>query len=200
MEFEDCCKSINFDFDMGSLLNLVLVNENVRPAFLFQPIDFGESSPDGEKSKKILNYTKTFFPNLTHFETYQGVLIYKEKPLFNGNILLDEKISSEEMGRILGYPCYKESPNDSSIETVYAVDVNVKIKDNNIIQLFGNMCKDYSPYQPQYENFAKEAKNAFAKFPYLNVVDVFIEVTKYPSLNSIIDKNVYSRYSAIIIV
>jgi hypothetical protein len=191
MEVEDCCKSMNLDFDdMGSLLNLVLVNENVRPAFLFQPIDFGESSPDGEKSKKILNYAKTFFPNLTHFETYQGVLIYKdkEKTLFNGNILLDDNILSEEMGRILGYPCYKESPVDSSIETVYAVDVNVKIKDNNIIQLFGNNCKDYSPYQTQYEDFAKEAKNTFAKFPYLNVVDVFIEVTKYPSLNSIIDK------------
>ena len=186
MELEDCCKSMNFDFDMGSLLNLVLVNENVRPAFLFQPIDFGESSPDGEKSKKILNYAKTFFPNLTHFETYQGVLIYKDKEKISS-----EEISSEEMGRILGYPCYKESPNDSSIETVYAVDVNVKIKnDFNVtyIQLFGNMCKDYSPYQTQYEDFAKEAKNAFAKFPYLNVVDVYIEVTKYPSLNSIIDK------------
>lgn len=183
MELEDCCKSMNLDFDIGTLLNLVLVNENVRPAFLFQPIDFGESSPDGEKSKKILNYAKTFLPNLTFLETYQGVLIYKEKTLLD-----DKQISSEEMGRILGYPCYKESPVDSSIETVYAVDVNVKIKDNNIIQLFGNNCKDYSPYQTQYEDFAKKAKNTFAKFPYLNVVDVFIEVTKYPSLNSIIDK------------
>ena len=188
MELEDCYKLMGFDFDIGSLLNLVLVNENVRPAFLFQPIDFGESSPDGEKSKKILNYAKTFFPNLTHFDTYQGVLIYKDKALLDDNILFNEKISSEEMGRILGYPCYKESPVDSSIETVYAVDVNVNIKNNNIIQLFGNNCKDYSPYQIQYEDFAKEAKNAFAKFPYLNVVDVFIEVTKYPSLNSIIDK------------
>lgn len=192
MELEDCCKSMDLDFDIGTLLNLVLVNENVRPAFLFQPIDFGESSPDGEKSKKILNYAKTYLPNLTFLETYQGVLIYKEKTLLDDKqISLDKQISSEEMGRILGYPCYKESPNDSSIETVYAVDVNVKIKnDFNVtyIQLFGNMCKDYSPYQTQYEDFAKEAKNTFAKFPYLNVVDVFIEVTKYPSLNSIIDK------------
>ena len=188
MDLENSCNSI--DFDISTLLNLVLVNENVRPAFLFQPIDFGESSPDGVKSKKILNYANTFFPNLSHLNTFQGVLIYKsdmENTLFNEKISFDKKISSEEMGRILGYPCCKKSQSYSLNETRYAVDVNVK-KNNNIIQLFANICKDFSPYQTQYEDFTKDAKKTFAKFPYLNVDDVFIQVTKYPSLNSIIDK------------
>jgi hypothetical protein len=173
------------ELDIGCLLNVILVNENVRPAFLFQPIDHHESSLNGEKSKQILKDIKNKFPNLIHYETFQGILIVKPETKVNISLI---NSSCEEMGKFLGYPCWEGFDNvDSSIETIYSVDVNVKIN-TTIIQLFANVCKDFYPFQQQYEDIAKQAKSAFEMHPHLNITDVFIEVTKYPSINSIIDK------------
>jgi hypothetical protein len=176
---------------IDNLLNLILVIENVRPAYLFQPIDYKESSADGEKSKHILNQIKEVFPELKHYDTYQGVLISKKELNIDKNTI----ISSDEMGRILGYPCWDGfSKIDSTKETTYGVRIIVIQTIKPFIyketELISNICKDFSQFSNAYNNFIDRCEFVFARTPYnyLNIKNVVIHVEKYPSLDSILNK------------
>jgi hypothetical protein len=95
--------SIRKIIDIDVILNCILVNETVRPAMLVQPQDYGEATGKDPKTKSILEVIKRHFPQLLHsknYKTYQGIIISKTD--YNG-----EQISLERMGKILGYPCYK---------------------------------------------------------------------------------------------
>ena len=120
------------------LLNLILVNENIRPSMLVQPKDYREKTEKDPKTKAILNKIKSLFPNLKHssdYETYQGIIISHND--YNG-----KEISLEKMGEILGYPCYKDFSNIDRNETIYGVDIFVRANDYDSYQLFANICKD----------------------------------------------------------
>jgi hypothetical protein len=179
------------EIETGDLLNLILVRENIRPAFLFQPIDYNESSKDGEKCKQILNNIQELFPELNHYEITQGILISKQ------NLNIEELllISGDKLGKILGYPCWDGfSKIDSDTETTYGIDIIV-VQNNNHIQLIANICKDYSNYLIEFKDFIDKCKSVFFKdsYNYLHISDVIIDIQKYPSLDSIIDKLVYNH-------
>ena len=79
------------EIGLYNLINLILVKERVRPAFLLQPQDKGN-----ENIKKIINNIKIYFPELIHskdYLIYQGIIISYDN--FNGR-----EISLNEMGRI----------------------------------------------------------------------------------------------------
>ena len=79
-----------------NIINLILVNEGVRPAMLLQPQDHGEATGADPKTKKILDAMKIEFPNLIYsenYQIYQGIIISK----VNYN---DQTISLEKMGEI----------------------------------------------------------------------------------------------------
>ena len=137
-------------------LNCILVNENVRPAMLVQPQDYGEATGEDPNTQSILQKIKTNFPELLqseNYETYQGIIISKTN--YNG-----QSISLNDMGKILGYPCYQDFENLDRDKTTYGIDFNIIFKNGKKMQLWGNICKDKTKLT-EFNNLAAKAKNAF---------------------------------------
>jgi hypothetical protein len=85
---------------MMSILNALLVHEQVRPAMLVQPADYDEATGRDPQTKSIVQTIQAKFPELVASEDYfpyQGVILSRTE--FHG------EISLERMGEILGYPC-----------------------------------------------------------------------------------------------
>ena len=126
---------------------------NIRPAFLIQPIDYGETSHNDTKTRYILQCIKYNFPNLIHsfqYENYQGIIISKSN--YNGV----HDIDNTAIGQILGYPCYLEFDNLDRNNETYAITVMVKLNDGNEIDVFSNVCKDLT-YLNMFEKIAQKS-------------------------------------------
>jgi hypothetical protein len=128
---------------ISNLINIILVNEGLRPAMLIQPWDNSENSGKDPITKSILDAVKIEFPELIHSENYniyQGILISKSN--FNNR----EDITLEKMGEILGYPCYKDFITTDWIKNniSYGITIIAKLEDGRIIEIFSNICKDMS--------------------------------------------------------
>ena len=153
------------------LLNIILVKENIRPAFLFQPPSlflFQEI----EKEK-----TKTLFPDLFYcddYKNYQGTIISKQN--YNGR----SDITNEEMGKILGYPCYKGFDKINKNKPYYTIDI-IASKHKEQFCLLTNVCLNKKKIS-MFENIAREAMVAFKKEKYdfleLNIEKVEVIVKK----------------------
>ena len=86
------------------LINCILVDNDIRPSMLIQPQDYGEATGSDINTKLILTEIKQIFPQLIHsenYKVYQGILISKKS-------YDDRDIDLQNMGRILGYPCYAD--------------------------------------------------------------------------------------------
>lgn len=158
------------DLDMDVILNCILVNENVRPAMMVQPADYKEASHNEPKTKYMIEEIKKIFPDLiasSNYETYQGVIISKTD--YNGK----KDISLVEMGKILGYPCYKDfdSIHEDDDDTVsYSISIYAKDNENNRIQLFANRCKDETKIE-EFNRISRNAKRAFDKQEYTEILE-----------------------------
>lgn len=178
------------DIDIDIILNCILVNENVRPAMMVQPADYKETTHNDPKTKSIIEGIKKYFPYLilsTDYEKYQGVIISKTD--YNGK----KNISSEEMGKILGYPCYKDFDSIDDDKISYSIEIYVKDNNNNIIQIFANRCKDETNIQ-EFNIIANKAKIAFAKRDYkeilngVEVKEIYVESLQIVPTQTIINK------------
>jgi len=135
-------------------LNLVLVEENVRPAMLIQPADYREASGKDPKTKTILDAVRLRFPSLILSEcynTYQGILVSKQS--YDG-----QDISLERMGEILGYPCFREFCQPH----LYSIHVNVH--SSTVTELFANgstHCQIEA-----FQAFATKATQVLQKYQY----------------------------------
>jgi hypothetical protein len=157
------------DLDIDIILNCILVNENVRPAMLVQPADYKEATHKDPKTRSIIEGIKKKFPHLilsTDYEKYQGVIISKTN--YNGK----KNISLEEMGKILGYPCYRDFDNIDDDKISYFISIYVKDNNNNRIQIFPNKCKDETNIQ-EFNILTNKAKIAFAKRDYKEILNGF---------------------------
>ena len=190
---------------LDNLINIILVLENIRPSFLIQPIDYGETSHNDPKTRYILQYIKYNFPNLIHsfkYKHYQGIIISKS----NYNDRYD--IDNTAIGQILGYPCYLEFDNlDRNNETyyhsieldvtedneTYSITVMVKFIDGKEVDVFTNVCKDLL-YLDMFETLAQKSKEVlinnteYIKLLDNKVTDVYVEYKKIVSHQSIINK------------
>jgi hypothetical protein len=175
---------------LDNLLNIILVLENIRPAFLIQPIDYGETSHNDPKTRDILQCIKDNFHNLIHsfkYETYQGIIISKS----NYNYRYD--IDNTAIGQILGYPCYLEFNNLDRNNETYSITVMVKFIDGNEIDVFTNVCKDLTNLN-KFEKIAHQSKEVLINNTEYNklldnkVIDVYVEYKKIVSHQSIINK------------
>ena len=147
-----------------NVLNSILVNENVRPAMLVQPVDYDEVTGKDPKTKIIIEEIKEIFPELLlseDYESYQGVIISKTN--YN-NIYISEK----RMGKILGYPYYKDFNSINHENIFYSIDFYVKQINGRKIQLFANICKDEINTE-RFKSFINEAKIAFGKEKYKDI-------------------------------
>lgn len=178
------------DLNIDIILNCILVNENVRPAMLVQPADYKEATHNDPKTKSIIEKITAKFPNLilsTNYEKYQGVIVSKTN--YNGR----KDISLEEMGKILGYPCYQDFNNISDENISYNISIYVKDTSNNRIQIFPNKCKDETNTS-KFKDIVEGAKIAFQKDEYkstlngFEVKDVYVETSPVIPTQTIINK------------
>jgi hypothetical protein len=172
------------------ILNCILVNENVRPAMLVQPVDYKEVTHKCPKTKDIIEGIIKYFPNLilsTDYEKYQGVIISKID--YNGN----KTISSKEMGKILGYPCYEDFTTIEHDKISYSIDIYVKTTQYNQIQILANKCKDETKLE-EFNTLSNKAEKAFAKKEYkeilngIEVKEVYVESLQNIPTQTIINK------------
>ena len=179
------------DIHIENIFNAILVNENIRPAMLVQPIDYNERKGTDKKTLTIVNGIKKLFPNLyltDNYQHYQGTIISKKK------LSLDnEFISLEKMGFILGYPCYKNFENFDRNTNLFTLELIVSYNNNINIQLFANVCEN----KQQLNKFNLIAQKAFdiftsEKYKYIlkgiNINKVYVNVENIISTQSVIDK------------
>jgi hypothetical protein len=172
------------------ILNCILVNENVRPAMLVQPADYKETTHKDPITNAIIEGIIKYFPNLilsTDYENYQGVIISKID--YNGK----KNISSKEMGKILGYPCYEDFTTIEDDKINYTIDIYVKTTQYNQIQILANKCKDETKLE-KFNTLVKKAEKAFAKKEYkeilngVEVKEVYVESLPNIPTQTIINK------------
>lgn len=180
---------------LDNLLNVILVNEDVRPACLIQPADNNERTGDDPITKSILQGIKTEFPELLqsdNYDSYQGIIISKVD--YNGK----KDISLERMGEILGYPCYTDFNNMNPDDTSYSINIHVYIKNEQRIQLLVNICKDETK-KDIFDFFAVKASEVFALEKYKKLLEsieidkIDVEITKNVSTQSIINKLIKNK-------
>jgi len=174
------------------LLNCILVNENVRPAMLVQPADYKERTHSDPRTKSIIEGIKKYFPNFiltSDYENYQGVIVSKIDYDYDGN----KNIGTKEMGKILGYPCYEDFTIIEDDKISYVIEIYVEVNQNSKIQILANKCKDITKV-PEFNSLASNAKNAFAKKDYsellngFEVKEVYVEISQNIPTQTIINK------------
>jgi hypothetical protein len=143
-------QSIINSIGLEEYMNSVLVTKGVRPAFMIQPPDYEEKTAEDKITKKKLQNIKKQFPDLFQQVTDHGIIISK-KP-----ININETSYNQDIGKILGYPCYRDFnsilTNKDKISITYGVFVNLKYipgltNYNRSIQLFADRCIDKSTYK-----------------------------------------------------
>jgi hypothetical protein len=158
-------------YPLDVYMNVILVNNDIRPAMLVQEADYIRNT---KQFDKIIENIKNLFPNLIltfDYNIYQGIIVSKKD--YTGR----NDVSLSEMGHILGYPCADEfETNDSN--TKYNFSINAVIEDDgevDEIQLIPNICKSVNK-RSQFENIARDAKNVFERMGLTFVKDVIVKV------------------------
>ena len=143
------------------LINALLVQNDIRPAFLLQSINFGEYTIEKrEMTNKILDDLKEKFPDLLQTECEQGIILSKKQ-------FLGENITGERLGEIIGYPSYKEfkyiTEHPDEQYTIFELHVKNKNK-YKTIQLLANCCKQENVDRDRkiFENMASCANTLFS--------------------------------------
>lgn len=184
------------DINIENILNAILVNENIRPAMLVQPIDYNERKGTDKKTLTIVNGIKKLFPDLyltDNYQNYQGTIISKKK------LSLDnEFISLEKMGKILGYPCYKNFQNFNRDNNLFALELIVSYNNNIEIQLFANVCENNQTLN-KFNLIAQKAFDIFTSGKYKNILKgininkVYVNVENIIPTQSIINKLITNK-------
>lgn len=82
-------------------LNALLVLNNIRHAFLIQPVDYRERSSRDPETARILATLRDVFYGFTYKEINQGVLVSLDKNI----IQFPSQHTVTELGNLLSYPC-----------------------------------------------------------------------------------------------
>lgn len=177
---------------LDELINVILVKEKVRPAFLLQPIDYKETkSTDPITSSKLENIHK-LFPELVYSENYtpyRGTLISYDN--FDG-----KEISWSDMGKILGYPCYLDTfDNDKDDYSIHVVAIFKNTKycfNNKRSNIFSNRCSNKTKeIEETFESFANKAFDVLKEYKdilTLEIDKVIINYEIWVSTKNLINK------------
>lgn len=177
------------EIGLYNLINLILVKERVRPAFLLQPQDKGN-----ENIREIINAIKDYFPELIHsndYSIYQGIIISYED--FNG-----KEISLNEMGRILGYPCHEDFEEIDHInDDIYTAEIIINMESGNDVSIINNKCLNESA-KPKFQRISNKIKYVLQKEEYTEilqdrVIDVIVIFEDNRSINIVIEKLINNK-------
>lgn len=83
----------------ATAFNLVLVRAGLRQAHLFLPLDVGEDSEEGPRTRHVIEIASRI--GLRARSTYLGVFFYTNAPLDELSYVPDD----EQVARVLGAPC-----------------------------------------------------------------------------------------------
>jgi hypothetical protein len=169
---DDLTKNIGIE----ELINVILVNENVRPAILIQPADYKEATGADKKTKSILMSIKNNFPNLVFSEkykgSYQGIIISKK-------VYDNEVINLDDMGKILGYPCYNDFSNLDREKVTYSIGLRAVLTDGKgDAEIFSNACSNNS-IRPTFDKLAMDATNVLKSNKLIKSIIEKVEVVEY---------------------
>jgi len=161
------------------LYNLILTHENIRPAMLIQPINYS-----AVLLESILKYIGDYFPNLVltrEYHGYQGIIVSKRE-------YSDQRISSKDMGKILGYPYYDHfdeiTEDDSHVIEIIAIGTGSRT------QILANVCNDIIKL-PEFKQLAGNIEYILNKHSF--EVTVHVIVTNIPSYSSVITELLSDR-------
>jgi len=164
---------------LDDLINVILVKEKVRPAMLFQPINYKERTHYDPNSHAILEEIKNTFPYLIqsgNYNTYQGVIISYEN-------YDNQEIDLVEMGKILGYPCYKDYGNINEDEISYSIKINAIFESGLSEEIIVNRTQDltklklFDNYVIQFEEVLRKEETIQLLGETINKVEVEIQET-----------------------
>ena len=156
---------------LSNYLNCILVMHDVRPAMLIQPQDLGEATGEDPKTKALLASIRKQFPTLKQshdYKEYEGILISKEE--FNGRT----DITSVEMGRILGYPCYEDAQG-ATRDIEYTLRLKATVLSESV-ELVVNVCKS-KQHLPRMEEMATQAQRVFRTYPEFKDAKVIVDLS-----------------------
>ena len=138
----DQLRALVINIGLEELLNCILVQKDVRPAFLIQPADYDEATYKDPQTAAKLVAIKHQFPDLIQSVVDGGeVFIAKHK------IKAEDIKENADMGKILGYPCFADYQYtlDNKDTIKVGIDINVRLKpgfDKESVQILGYMCRD----------------------------------------------------------
>jgi len=169
--------------DQSILINATLVQNNIRPAFLLQSINFGEYTINKrEKTNLILEELKDKFPELLQTECSQGIILSKKQ-------YLNEAITCERLGEIIGYPSCKEyeyiTEHPDEIYTIFELHAQTSGQDS--IQLLANCCKHENIKRDRlvFKNMAEKANTILKD---TNLGDIIVIETDTITITTLINK------------
>ena len=125
------------------VLNCMLIQNNVRQGYLIQNHDIIEST--------IYTISNTY-PILNQRNTSYGILVTKNK-LNNEYDNEDDVDHNHKLGKLLGYPTYKQYPisKKDKANGYYTYHIKVVLINNKKINLFSFVAKDLSVEDKIYE-------------------------------------------------
>lgn len=125
------------------VLNCILIQNNVRGGFLIQNHDIIEST--------VYTISNTY-STLNQRNTSYGILVTKNK-LNNEYDNKDDIDYNYKLGKLLGYPTYKQFPisKKDKANGYYTYHVKVVLINNEKITLFSFVAKDLSTENKIYE-------------------------------------------------
>ena len=170
--------------EIETLINAILVQNDIRPAFLIQPINYAEYFDKRDKTNNILEDLKAKFPELLQTECNQGIILSKKQ-------YLDETINSARLGEIIGYPSCNDFDyiTDHPDEQYTIFELHAR-ETNNLctIQLLANCCKQENIERDRkiFETMASLANKCI--FSNMNIEKIIVLEINTISIKSLINK------------
>lgn len=168
------------------LFNAMLVQENIRPAFLLQPQDYNEIKGNSPSMDTIIKAIHNYFPVLLfsdNYNTYQGTIVSKKNYNNKKNITL------KDMGKLLGYPCYEQFEDIDRSVPHYRISLDCITDKNESVSIFANVCED-TDLLPDFKRIANKIKKVLPKYSHIfkNIMKVIVNTEEIIPDKVILDK------------
>jgi len=158
------------EIGLEEYMNCVLVQGDVRPAFLIQPADYSEATSNDPKTAAKAAAIRRFFPDLI-ISNIGGEALVSKRAWTEA-----EFKKNQDMGDALGYPCAAEYEYTLTHkdEPVVVIQVVVAMEDGARLQIMANACKDASKFD-RFVALAGAAERALKADARLKVASVTAE-------------------------
>jgi len=171
---------------LGTLINVVLVELNVRPAMLYQH-ELEETS-----NTKIISLIRKLNSNLYFLDINQGTLILNRPLTLKEHNFIVKGNSETKLGEVLGYPCFRDfySLNDELGRYTVEVIASTTIGD---IQIIPNVCnKMNESLLSMFHNIANDANKVLKEHANNDILkcvnNFYVKVTYNPSSTELYNK------------